>query len=177
MGKTRKPPEETTAPIGRRVLASLIDFGVIVAWLLVLTGVGFLIRPLLPPAGEANLPLTDVLAFVMTVLPVWCYLTFTEASARAGTLGKQRIGLRVRSVQQPLPFRAAAIRNAIKLLPWQLAHMAVSRFILEQEFTIAVTANVASLALAVMLVMTAFGDPQRRGLHDLLAGTRVVAAA
>ena len=158
------------------MLASLVDLGVIVAWLLVLTGIGLLVRPMLPPQGEPNLVLTDLIAFAMTVLPVWCYLTFTEASARAATIGKRVIGLRVTTEQGPPRFRAAAVRNAIKLLPWQLSHMGVSRFILEQEFEVAITASWAGFAAGLMLAFTAFRDPQRVGVHDLLAGTRVVVA-
>jgi uncharacterized RDD family membrane protein YckC len=68
-----------------------------------------------------------------------------------------------------------AIRNLIKVLPWQLVHMGTLRLVTSAEVsTAAISLQVASLTILVLVVgPILFG---RRGLHDLLAGTRVVAA-
>ncbi|NMD47816.1 MAG: RDD family protein, partial [Propionibacterium sp.] len=68
-----------------------------------------------------------------------------------------------------------AARNAIKLLPWQLGHVAVARFILGVQFELAIVVDVVAVLLAVATVVVAVRDPGRRALHDLIAGTRVVA--
>lgn len=156
--------------------ASLIDYLVIVAWFLVLTGLSLIVRPLLPKASASqDVYLTDLIVFAMTVLPVWLYLTLTEASARAGTLGKRVAGLRVSAAGSARPgFGKVAIRNAIKLLPWQLGHVAVARFILGVQMEVAIVIDVVAVGLAVASVVVAIRDPQRRALHDLVAGTRVV---
>jgi uncharacterized RDD family membrane protein YckC len=63
----------------------------------------------------------------------------------------------------------------VKLLPWQLAHVAVVRLALgvDQPVVVAISDG-AALLLPVASVLVAWRDPQRRALHDLAAGTRVV---
>lgn len=161
-----------------RVKASLIDYLVIVAWLLVLTGLSLIVRPFLPPAtGPQDVYLTDLIVFAMTVFPVWLYLTLTEASRAAATVGKRVAGLRVVMSDAGRAGGArVAARNAVKLVPWQLAHVAVARFMLGVQFEAGLVCYGASLVLAVTTIVIAIRDPRRRGLHDLVAGTRVVAA-
>ncbi len=126
------------------------------------------------PAAQA-LPATDAVAFVITVLPTWLYLTLTEAGGRHATFGKRAARMWVLTAQgsEPAPGRIA-LRNAVKLTPWQLAHLAVARFIVEEQLVAAAGCYVASLALVVLTVAMAVRDPWRRGLHDRVAGTRVV---
>lgn len=145
----------------------------------------------------------DVGAFAATVLPVWVYLTATEAGRRHATWGKRRAGLRVVAAGDggpgvapeaaPLGVVWVAVRNAVKLLPWQLAHIAVARILLEaggstdagtdggmdaglEPGTAAVVGVTYTLSLVIPLVsiVMAWRDPLRRALHDGVAGTRVV---
>lgn len=178
MSESGTPNAVDAARWAPRLQASLIDYLVIVGWLLVLTVLGFVIRPFLPAqTGPPNLVATDVLAFCVSVLPVWLYLTLTESADAAATIGKRIKGL---TVTLDLDGRASwtriALRNAIKLLPWQLAHVAVSRFIYGVEFAVAITAYSASLLIVVVTLVMVVVDPKRRALHDRLAGTRVVKA-
>ena len=84
--------------------------------------------------------------------------------------------MRVRSADSGRAgFGRVAARNAIKLLPWQLGHVAVARFILGVQFELAIVVDVVAVLLAVATVVVAVRDPGRRALHDLIAGTRVVA--
>ena len=66
-------------PAARRVrlVASGVDYLVILCWLALLTGIGLLIRAVLPIAAMPGLLDTDLGAFGCTVFPVWCYLTLT----------------------------------------------------------------------------------------------------
>jgi uncharacterized RDD family membrane protein YckC len=160
-----------------RIKASLIDYLVIVAWFLVLTGLSLIIRPLLPLATESqDVYLTDLIVFATTVLPVWLYLTLTEASVDAGTLGKRIAHLRVRAAAAGRAGRGrVAVRNAIKLMPWQLGHVAVARFILGVQLELAIVVDVVAALFAVATVVVAVRHPERRALHDLIAGTGVIA--
>ncbi len=171
----------TSARLSTRVWASVWDYLVIAGWLAALTAVGFASRALLPPPTTATLPLlaTDAVAFGLVVLPVWAYLTVTEAGVRQSSWGKRRVGpLRVTAADGGRPgwWRVGA-RNAVKLLPWQLAHIAVARLILgvDDPVTIGVT-YALSLLIPVASIAIACRDPQRRALHDRMAGTRVVQA-
>lgn len=150
---------------------------VIVGWLAIVTAAGFAIRALLPPQSHALSPVaTDAVAFLISVLPVWVYLSVTEGGAQQATWGKRRTRLRVIAADGGAPGRGrAVIRNAVKLLPWQLAHLAVARWILrvDQPATIGVSYALSVLIPVVSVVMMV-RDPLRRALHDRVAGTRVV---
>ena len=163
----------------QRILSSLVDYLVIAAWLLVLTGFSFVIAPFLPPlTGRQDLLATDVIVLGATVFPVWLYLSLTEASEAAGTLGKRVQHLAVQAADGGrAPWRRIALRNVVKLLPWQLAHLGVSRFMLDQQFGVAIACYVASWLLLIATIVMAARDPQRRALHDRLAGTRVITTA
>ncbi|MDQ3455758.1 MAG: RDD family protein [Actinomycetota bacterium] len=179
------PADSDRTPLGRalpapgwlRLRASGADYVVIVGWLAILTAAGFAIRPLLPPQSGALSPVAaDAVAFLFSVLPVWVYLSVTEGGALQATWGKRWTRLRVIAADggEPGPGRAV-IRNAVKLLPWELAHLAVARLILgvDQQVTIGVTYALSVLIPVVSVVMMA-RDPLRRALHDRVAGTRVV---
>ena len=76
-----------SAPGAARWCASLWDFLVILGWLVFLTVLGLVVRPSVPPVPvERTAPLLagspDAVAFLLTVLPVWVYLTTTESGRR-----------------------------------------------------------------------------------------------
>lgn len=172
-------PTMTSAPGSARVWASVWDYLVIIAWLAVLTVAGFAARALLPPTAAMPAPLAaDAVAFGFSVLPVWMYLTATEAGARQASWGKRRVGLRVTASDGGRAgWQRVAGRNAVKLLPWQLAHVAVARLILGVDEPVAIGVTyMLSLLIPVVSIAMACRDPQRRALHDRVVGTRVVRA-
>lgn len=170
----------TPSPVGARLRASLGDLLVIAVWFAVLTAVGALVRAVLPetgtaPSADALLGI-DVAAFAATVLPVGLYLAIGEAGARQASLGKRGAGLQVVTVDGERPGAGRiALRTAVKLLPWQLAHIAVARLILGvDEPAITWTTDALSLVIPAVSLTMALADPQRRALHDRVAGTRVI---
>lgn len=167
--------------VRRRLTASLIDLAVIGGWLGVLTLAGAAARRFVPdrppvtPDGRV-LAAMDVGVFLATVLPTGAYLGITEATGQA-TLGKRLQGLRVvnREGAPPDPTRIA-LRTLIKLLPWQLGHVAVGRMILGvRQPWVVWPCYVASLTGPAVSVSLALRDPAGRALHDRIAGTRVIA--
>src|SRR5690242_16521314 len=107
----------------RRLLAALLDYCVVLAWLVVLAAI---VVPLFLAGLTPWEHHRDLAAFLASVLPVWLYLTVTESSAAGATWGKRRAGLRVVGPRgrRARPVRIA-IRNAVKLAPWQLGHLGV----------------------------------------------------
>jgi uncharacterized RDD family membrane protein YckC len=104
------------------------------------------------------------------------YLTVTEGGSSQATWGKRRTRLRVVAPDGGhSPWTHVAVRNAVKLLPWQLAHVAVARLALgvDEPATIATT-YVLSLLIPVVSILMVWRDPLRRALHDRVAGTLVV---
>jgi uncharacterized RDD family membrane protein YckC len=74
--------------------------------------------------------------------------------------------------------RRVAVRTAVKLLPWQIAHLAVTRAVGAVPGRHAQQAAKAgfgaALGLAALSAACAAGRADGRALHDLVAGTRVV---
>lgn len=176
---TRGAVAVESAPGVLRWRASFWDYLVILGWLTVLTLLGFIVRPLLPPvpAGRTLPPLAaDAVVLLLTVLPVWVYLTTTESGREQSSWGKRRAGLYVTSATgDDVGWRRVAVRNAVKLLPWQLAHVAVARIITGAEEPVTIWFTYAlSLLLAAVSITMAWRDPLRRALHDRVAGTRVL---
>jgi uncharacterized RDD family membrane protein YckC len=162
----------------RRLLAVLVDYCVVLAWLIVLAAV---FVPLYLAGLRPFDRYADLVAFLFSVLPVWLYLTVTESRPAAATWGKRRAGLHIAG---PHGKRATtgrvAGRNAVKLLPWQLAHLGVAGFLADASVIgsalawIPITATYLLVGVTVALALI-----RRDGaaLHDLIAGTRVVRAA
>jgi len=172
------PPIRLDTPsVGPRVRASLGDLLVIAGWIGMLTAAGVVVRGPLPPGGDPPLLATDLAVFACTVLPVGSYLAVGEAGARQAGWGKRRAGLRVVRADGGRPSAARVVaRTAVKLLPWQLAHIAVARLILGvDDPAVTWTTYALSLAIPLLSVTMAVRDLQRRALHDRVAGTRVVA--
>ncbi|MEU8249314.1 RDD family protein [Nonomuraea sp. NPDC048916] len=164
------------APRVRRVVALGWDYLLIVGWLALLAG-AYLLG--LGPVGRltgAPLVVADLVITGLTVLPVWAYLVVTEAGTAQATWGKRRARLIVTAAGggRAGPVRIM-IRNAVKLLPWELAHLAVLRFwTLEGDSVVAVPALVLCYALVGVTVALMLLRRDRAALHDLVAGTRVV---
>ncbi len=169
----------------RRALASVGDLGVIAGWIAGLTAVSVVARTAVrgragdgpdiwdnraaPPAA------VDLGVFLLTVLPVGAYLTATEAGPHQAGAGKRWQGLRVTADGGGRPGLARVlVRNALKLLPWQLGHLAAARFTTGREPSPAVWAAYGlSSVLAAADIAAALRDPHSRALHDRVAGTRV----
>lgn len=171
-------PAPLTARLRSRLLATLLDYGVVLGWLAVLAAV-------FVPLYAADLVgwrgHVDLVSFAGSVVPVWLYLTVTEAGAAHATWGKRRFGLvvRARSGGAAGPARVA-VRNAVKLLPWACAHLGVAPLwagpgagtVVGPALAWAPISAAYLLVGATVASVLARGD--RAALHDLVAGTRVV---
>jgi uncharacterized RDD family membrane protein YckC len=168
-----------SAPAVRsRLAASLGDLAVIVGGIGVLTVAGALVRPLLgEPAQPPSLPATDLLVLAATVLPAGVYLAAGEAGSHQAAWGKRRAALQVVTSDGGRPgVGRIALRTAVKLLPWQLAHLAVARLILQADDPVVTWgSNALAYLIPAVSVTMALRDPEGRALHDRVAGTRVVA--
>lgn len=135
------------ASIGARLVAGLVDFGLLLGIDLVV--LHFTLRlTALTFADWRVIPLAPLLFFLLGVKLAYL-TTFTLAGGQ--TIGKMATGLRV------VPDESQ------QLAPWD----AVQRALVE----------VASLAACGLPFLLALGDPARRGLHDRVARTRVVPAS
>ncbi|WP_094770199.1 RDD family protein [Microbacterium gorillae] len=170
---------------GVRLRALLVDYALILGWMAALAMVMLILSSI---TGEffnwlaLGAPGAQFLGFLVLVLPVGVYLYLGEASTRQATVGKRALGLRVVNAKdEGRPSRGRiAIRTVVKLLPWEIAHFAVWNIVAnaangEYGFPLwlMVTVVAADLIPLVYIAFVAF-QKDRRGPHDLIAGTRVV---
>ncbi len=110
-----------------RLLAFALDYLLIAAYAIALAAVTFAASASPLRSTLAVITATpasrDAVAFVTIVLPVILYFALQEGSARQGTWGKRRLGLRVTALDGgQLPLGRAFVRALVKFLPWQIAH-------------------------------------------------------
>lgn len=115
----------------------------------------------------------DVGITLLTVLPYFAYLFITEVSQAHATWGKRRAGIAVYGKESSAPsWGSVAIRNLIKVAPWQLGHMGTMRLVNSPEITdAAIALQIGSLTLLALIVLPILLG--RRGIHDALARTSV----
>jgi uncharacterized RDD family membrane protein YckC len=162
------------ASLKRRFLALILDFIVIVCYGAVLFGVSMLVYNTvlggIPSFNEFQMNLVSL----TLIVPVVLYSIITESSGKHATLGKRKMKIKVASTSGQVRLRQIVVRNIIKFLPWQLAHMAIFHgFALQWELSPFWSALlIISTLLPVLWILFLFRK-DRRGLHDLIAGTVV----
>jgi uncharacterized RDD family membrane protein YckC len=114
------------ASLRRRLAALTIDYVIIGLWLTFLT----VIAVSFPSMGRFfQSPASGQIAGLLVLtLPVLLYLGLWEGSALGATPGKRAVGIVVRrSNGDPLGRFRGLARNALKLVPWELAHTCLWR--------------------------------------------------
>lgn len=160
----------------RRLISWWWDYVVVLSWLIVvfvLLGLPTLLGWVdLEPVWSRQIT-ADLAVTLLTVVPYLVYLVLTERGPARATWGKRRSGLVVETADGSAGgTRRIVIRNVVKVLPWQLGHMAAMRFAAgAASFRPAAAFYSASLVLLVMVAGPAIVG--RRGLHDTIAGTVV----
>ena len=178
------------ASVRRRLLAYLID--VLIAFGLVLVVLQSLVFPLvLQLFGEFYLsgPQIEIYTLLTISLPVWLYFAFMESRESGATLGKRLLGISVQTTdEKKLSFQQALSRTILKLLPWEIAHMAINlptnAWINTETGGIdpsnAVMGPFRSgtllsvYLLAFIYVFMAWRSPSKQSLHDRIMNTVVL---
>lgn len=154
----------------RRAGAYGVDYAVIAAYALALAGVTLGVAPSLQLSNAAGYGVG------LATLTGPVILVFAALEARFGaTPGKAALGLRVRSGAARPGFAPSLVRNVIKFLPWEIAHMGIwltpgQPFIDPPGLGGLIFMNTAMGLIAVQAVLIGlFGA----GVHDWIAGLRV----
>lgn len=170
---TQQHERGSFALLGRRVAAYLVDMLLLFA---VLAPAGQLILWLLgaePP--RTGLEIARVILWNFS-LPAWLYFILSDRSAAGATLGKRLLKIHVRDRSgERLSFGRALARTAVKLLPWELAHVSAFAFSTDlgqfsgQQLIGVAAANVLEIIYLGIAIMTR----GQRSAHDYAAGTLV----
>jgi uncharacterized RDD family membrane protein YckC len=167
----------------RRIVAWLLDYLLIAAYLVLMTAVSLGLRASPVQAGfnsAISQPVTaELLGFVLLTLPVVLYFALCEASPLRATLGKRALRLAVVEANGgQLTTRRALLREAVRFLPWELSHALLWRVALSPEhgsISFRVIAGFGVVyALVLLYLATLFIGSQHRTAYDRLAGSIVI---
>ncbi len=121
---------------------------------------------------------TEFYTLLTISLPIWLYFAVCEQSRWQATAGKRLMKVKVFSAtgQKPISFSVSLLRTAIKLLPWEIAHLANNfpeplMYSSQPGFRLGFALVGVLMGLYMALVAL---TKKRQGLHDLLAGTVVL---
>ncbi len=115
----------------RRLLAFLVDYGVMVLFVVVISAVGFAIRSQLGVTSSGSMTfqqrlLAQALVFATVMLPILLYFAVSESSRWQATIGKRVLRLQVTDDHGGRPrLLRTLLRTAVKFSPWELAHTGV----------------------------------------------------
>ena len=166
----------------RRLAAFMIDYCVIASYIgnLIIINLFLLQTELDPPSDLSEKLAGHAQAFLLLTVPVWLYFTLQEHSSAQATLGKRVLRIRVENYPTFKPrFAQIAVRNGVRLLPWEISHAAIwyvpgTPFIDPMPtFNLAVCVATIVVASSYMVLLF-FRDG--RTPYDLAAGTWVVPA-
>ena len=155
----------------RRSAAYVIDVILLFA---VLAPAAYLIEPILgfQPSSSSQVWIAAVMSFS---IPAWSYFLISDLSQGGMTAGKRLLQVRVVSITlNKITFGRALTRTAVKLLPWELAH--IFGFALADTVSQAgVSAGlIAANSLIIIYLVILLINAGKMSLHDFIAKTEVV---
>lgn len=162
---------------GRRLLALAVDLilgGLASAAAALLASVWLLLRT---AGGRDDVPAGDATfaaALLLAATPAWLAWTGIRLIRRGATPGQAHAGIRVTGTRGRRLVRLACHPVGVPGWCWLAILVAVATF--EAVAVAFAAAGAAVLVGGLVTAATAIAWPERRGLHDVVAGTRLVAA-
>ena len=159
--------------VAKRLLALVIDWLLVCGYLIALALVAFFIYlALWDRVPDFTMIQTQIISAATTVIPVIVWFTWKESQVPFASTGKIQMELTVKYRGDAL--KSALVRNGVKFLPWQLAHIGVIHgYYMDFESPASMLIILVSLFLALTYVMQVVVTPSHRHIADLLAGARV----
>lgn len=157
-------------PWKQRILELFVDYICILIYLLLLfsvnMGIYLGILGQVPSFGELQAHLIAIFASVLPIIIIFSVLDY-----RKGSIGKRKAKLRVHYKNKS--FKASLLRNTIKFLPWQLAHIGVIHGMYSDFDLVSIIFASAGMGLSLAMLIMGLARNDKRHLGDLLAGTQV----
>lgn len=181
-------PLDEQARLGPRCLAFAVDTVLLFGFSMAFSAAAFLVIFLGTDTGRSNI--TDgeewgFVAFLLATFPAWLLFNLALMASRACSVGQYVMGLRVTDEdgQRPEPRRIVLywlalhplLFHPLLALPWALfATLGVTIAGSEVLFVLALAMTFLCLVTPFVTLLFVALDPQRRGIHDRLAGIRIV---
>lgn len=159
-------------------MAWLVDWLCFLVWLALVAAIGI---PLYVAGmtGQWSAVTTNVVAALVTAVPLTIFLAVLESGARQASVGKRVLGLKVVTARDGgrLSFASALLRNALKVaVPWTTGHAAAIALVGATTMNPGlVTLTAAAYVLPIVYVVTLFVR-EGRTPYDRAGGARVVRA-
>ncbi len=168
-------PSASHAGFALRLQAFLWDYLLLLGYIVVLVVVTLGI-PAVQSLFQGPVQ-SDLMAFLMLILPVILYFGVQEGGPRQASFGKRRRGLRLmRRDGRRVGRVRALLRACVAFLPWQLGHTAVFHSVQPGLLPSGVVGVLYGLAYGVLLVsaLMIWKGRAHRAPWDLMTDTVVV---
>ena len=187
MGGDSADDSAETAGLGPRLVAYLLDSVFLSLFALVFAIIGGAIVFFSSDGGESNPSdeaFSALVVVVLLTLPAWVFFTAAMFLRRGQSVGQYLMGLEITRDDGGMPGNAQVVAytlclhplifNPIMAIVW--AYAAYQSVIEESLLLLIVGMTMAILCLVAPLASLVFAasDARRRGIHDRLAGMRVI---
>jgi len=164
----------------KRIFAFLIDYLFIALY----AGILFLIVYTAIKLFDLNINVSPIIGqligLISLTLPIVLYFVIMENKSKQGTIGKNIMKIKVTDENnQTASLKKIIIRNIIKFLPWEIAHLGIhwtiyfSNKSIEQPVWIWLVLIIPQVTVVVYL-LSIVTDKNNRGIYDRISRTRVV---
>jgi uncharacterized RDD family membrane protein YckC len=162
----------------QRIKAFVFDYFIILGYLIAITVLGLLLRQF---AGGFEWLFADrvraqATGILILTLPVSLYFALGDASAKQGTWGKQRVGLKVTDKNgSQIDIGRSLVRTLLKFIPWELSHTLLWEIAFANGTpSVLINYGYAIVYLLIGLnIVSVFMTKTKQSLYDLLTGTFV----
>ncbi|MFY0630122.1 MAG: RDD family protein [Flavobacteriaceae bacterium] len=158
----------------KRVLAFIIDYVVIIAYATCL----FLASTFLSSQFDFQLSFdspfkNQMVSFISLTLPVFLYFFLSERSKSKGTIGKRILKLKVVGATESSRGNLF-LRNFLKFLPWEIAHIGVYQIAFYNNENIWVWISlILPQVIVIIYVISVFLSKGKQSVYDKLSRTKI----
>jgi uncharacterized RDD family membrane protein YckC len=180
--------EDRRASLPTRILAYILDSVLLFGFTMAFATASFLVVFLRTDEGEGHISDSTAwiaVAILVATIPAWFVFSLIMGLRRGQTVGQYVMGLRVVTEDDRPPGLSRLLAYWLALHPllfhpilggsWlALAYVSISLSDSTVVFVVALALTLFCLVGPIAGLLFALADPQRRALHDRLAGTKVV---
>ncbi|MFH0853321.1 MAG: RDD family protein [bacterium] len=166
--------------IQKRILAFIIDYLVIALYAGILFLLVYSAIKLFNLNTNVSSVIGQLIGMISLTLPVVLYFVIMENKSKQGTIGKNIKKIKVTDVNnQTASLKYIIIRNIIKFMPWEIAHLGIHWTIyfsnegIEQPVWIWLVLVIPQVTVVIYLLSIVI-DKNNRGIYDRISHTKVI---
>lgn len=161
-----------------RFKAFMIDYMLILVYLVVIFLLNGLIFPSLQGFFTGSLVVAQFTGFLMVTLPVSIYFIISDSVIGGQSVGKKKMGIQVVDKNgDPLSVIQITFRTVLKFLPWELSHYLVYRLVYLGDGEVPFNYYLIGGLIYVLIftyILTAIFTKKKQSLYDIIVKTQVI---